>query len=85
MVSATLAGKGAFKDASGAVIFMDFFSGFFRLPNGNVVAANWLGHVNAASYPTTPELLEITPQNKLAWSWGNQSVARYITYAYFVR
>jgi hypothetical protein len=84
-VSATLGGKGAFKDAGGTEIFMDFFSGFFRLSNGNVVAANWLGHVNPANYPTTPELLEITPQNKLAWSWGNQSDARYITYAYFVR
>jgi hypothetical protein len=84
-VSGTLGGKNMVKDAAGAVVFTDFFSGLFVLPNGNAVAANWLGHVNASSYANTPELLEFSPANKLVWSWGNQMLATYITYGYFIR
>lgn len=84
-VSATVAGKGKVKDGSGKAIYTDFFSGFSRLPNGNVVVANWLGHQNPADYPTTPELLELTPSGALVWSWGNQSLATLVTYALVIR
>lgn len=84
-VSATLGGVNTVKDSTGAIVYTDFFSGFFRLPNGNVVAANWLGHQNPALHPNTPELLEFSPANQLVWSWGNQMLATFITYGYFLR
>jgi hypothetical protein len=59
-------------------IGLDFFSGFERLANGNVVVANWLGH-NDAPGQATPHLLEFTPDNKIVWKWGNQDLARQIT------
>jgi hypothetical protein len=59
-------------------IGLDFFSGFEILPNGNLLAANWQGHV-AAPAANTPHLVEFTPANQLVWQWGNQTVARQIT------
>ena len=85
VVTNTVGGKGKFKDSAGAVIFTDFFSGLFRLANGNVVAASWLGHVNSTMYPNTPELFEISPTNTLVWSWGTQALATYVTYGYIIR
>lgn len=61
-----------------ADVGLDFFSGFERLPNGNFIVANWQGH-NMAPKETTPHLLEFTPDNKLVWRWGNQTLARQIT------
>lgn len=84
VVSATVGGPNKVKDAAGVTVFTDFFSGFTVLPNSNVVAANWLGHVDATKYANTPELLELTPAGTLAWSWGNQTLATWITYALFV-
>ncbi len=84
-VLGTVGGKGKFKDASGTVIFSDVFSGVQLLANGNVVVANWLGHVTPADHPSTPELLEISPSNQLVWSWGNQATATWITNGYVVR
>jgi hypothetical protein len=63
---------------------LDFFSGFEILPNGNFVAANWQGHV-AAPAADTPHLVEFTPDNKLVWKWGNQTLARQITNTLILR
>jgi hypothetical protein len=63
---------------------LDFFSGFEILPNGNFVAANWQGHV-AAPAEDTPHLVEFTPDNKLVWKWGNQTLARQITNTLMLR
>jgi hypothetical protein len=63
---------------------LDFFSGFERLTNGNIVAANWQGHI-ASPNPTTPHLVEFTPDNKLVWKWGNQDLARQITNTLILR
>ena len=84
-VSATVGGRGKVKDSKGATVYTDFFSGFSRLENGNVVVANWLGHQNPADYPDTPELLELTPSGVLAWSWGNQKLATLITNVLVIR
>jgi hypothetical protein len=63
---------------------LDFFSGFERLPNGNIVAANWQGHV-ASPAQDTPHLVEFNPANELVWKWGNQDVARQITNTLILR
>jgi hypothetical protein len=65
-------------------IGLDFFSGFEMLPNGNVVAANWQGHVEAPA-ANTPHLVEFDKTNKLVWKWGNQTVARQITNTLILR
>lgn len=45
-----------------------FYAGFQILPNGNYVVTNWQGH--GPSFGTSGvQVLEYTPQGKLAWQW----------------
>jgi hypothetical protein len=62
----------------------DFFTDFRRLPNGNIVVANWQGHI-ASPAETTPHLFELTPGNTVVWSWGTQTLARQATGVYVIR
>lgn len=55
---------------------LDWFSGFHQLPGGNVVVANWLGH---DKWGTGPHLVELTPDNTIAWSWADHDAAMQIT------
>jgi hypothetical protein len=57
---------------------LDYTSGFVHLANGNFVAANWLGHL-AAPPAATPQVVELTPNNKLVWQWGDQALTRNVT------
>jgi hypothetical protein len=84
-ILSTVGGKAMFTS-----IGLDFFSGFVRLgpefgsEAGNFVVANWLGHLSAPA-ATTPHIVEFTPQNKVVWQWGNQTLARQITNVYVFR
>jgi hypothetical protein len=77
--------------------FLDFFSGFVRLPNGDYMVANWLGHLGTPSVDAA-EVVEFAapPKNAIVWKWpvmpvsaaypkGNQSIARQITNVYAYR
>jgi hypothetical protein len=64
--------------------FLDDIQGFVRLPSGNFVATNWLGHISNP-LATTPQLVELTPDNKMVWSFGDQSFARQLTDVYVLR
>jgi putative hemolysin len=75
----TVGGKAMFTS-----IGLDFFSGFVRLPSGDYVVANWLGHLSAPA-AATPHLVQFTPQNKVVWQWGNQTLARQITNVYIIQ
>jgi hypothetical protein len=55
---------------------LDFFSGFERLANGNVVVANWLGH---GKQGTGPHLVEFNAANQLVWSWADHQAAKQVT------
>ena len=55
---------------------LDFCSGWDRLPNGNCVMANWLGHGKQGK---GPHLVEFTPDNKVAWTWADHEAARQVT------
>lgn len=55
---------------------LDFFSGFDVLPNGNVVAANWLGH---GKQGTGPHVVEFDAGNNLVWQWEDHQLAGQIT------
>ncbi len=46
----------------------NFFAGLQILPNGNYVVINWEGHGKDHGAIGT-QLLEYTPEGKLAWSW----------------
>lgn len=41
-----------------------------RLPNGNTVICNWLGHGHLGE---NPHLYEVTPDKKLVWSFGDHA------------
>jgi len=79
-IISTVGGKGA------TFPFLDFFSGFARLSNGNYVVANWLGHL-AAPAADAPEVVEFAapPKNEIVWKWGNQTLARQITNVYVLQ
>lgn len=47
---------------------LKFMTGFHRLPNGNTVMSNWLGHGNLGK---APHLLEVTPDKKIVWTYEN--------------
>jgi hypothetical protein len=66
---------------------LNFVSGFVRLPNGNFVIANWLGHLddNDPTLASRPHVVEITPQNAMVWKWGTQAIARRITNVNVIR
>jgi hypothetical protein len=81
--------------AEHADLGLDFFSGFHRFdgcngsdsattPEGNIIAASWLGHVETPAQDT-PHLIEFTADNQVAWTWGNQDVARQVTNVWVVR
>jgi hypothetical protein len=66
-------------DAKGAVVWelankdlpdapLKFMTGFHRLPNGNTVASNWLGHGHLGK---APHLFEVTPDKKVVWTYAN--------------
>ena len=53
-------------------IRLQFLAGFQRLPNGDTVLANWLGHGHSGS---APQLIEITPDKQVVWTYtGHQTM-----------
>jgi hypothetical protein len=74
----TTGGKGA------TFPFLDFFSGFVRLTNGDYVVANWLGHLTAPA-ANAPEVLQFNAANQIVWQWGNQTLAAVITNVFVLR
>ena len=49
-------------------IRLKFMAGLQRLPNGNTVVSNWLGHGNLG---TGPHLIEITRDKKVVWTFAD--------------
>lgn len=50
-------------------------TGFHRLPNGNTLITNWLGH---GQFGKAPHLMEITPDKRVVWSYANHTDMRTI-------
>lgn len=74
-------------DASGRVVWqvqgddlpgisLKFIAGFHRLPNGNTVIANWLGH---GQFGKAPHLIEITPDKRVVWTYSNHEKLRTVS------
>lgn len=47
---------------------LKFIAGVHRLPNGNTVVCNWLGHGQLGK---APHLIEVTPDKKVVWTYAN--------------
>lgn len=57
-------------------ISLKFMSGFQRLPNGNTVVTNWLGH---GQFGKAPHVIEVTPDKKVVWTFSDHQTMRTIS------
>lgn len=53
-----------------------FMTGLQRLPNGNTVISNWLGH---GKFGTAPHLMEITREKRVLWAFADHQAFRTIS------
>ncbi|HZP58977.1 MAG TPA: hypothetical protein VFB27_01545 [Opitutaceae bacterium] len=49
-------------------VSLKFLSGLQRLPNGNTVLTNWLGH---DQFGRAPHVIEVTPDKKVVWTFSD--------------
>jgi hypothetical protein len=49
-------------------ISLKFMTGLQRLPNGNTLMSNWLGHGHLGQ---APHLIEVTPDKKVVWTFAD--------------
>lgn len=57
-------------------IQLKFMAGVQRLPNGNTVMCNWLGH---RQFGTGPHVIEVTPQKQVVWTFADHQTMRTIS------
>jgi len=57
-------------------ISLKFIAGLHRLPNGNTVIANWLGH---GQFGKAPHIIEITPDKRVVWTSANHQKMRTVS------
>jgi hypothetical protein len=50
-----------------AGVQLKFMAGLERLPNGDTLMANWLGH---KQFGTTADLIEVTPDKRVVWKFS---------------
>jgi hypothetical protein len=55
---------------------LKFLTGFHRLPNGNTLISNWVGH---GQFGNAPHLLEITPDKRVVWTYANHTDMRTVS------
>ncbi|MEI6605445.1 MAG: hypothetical protein WCP35_09055 [Verrucomicrobiota bacterium] len=53
-----------------------FMTGLQRLPNGNTVVSNWLGHNN---FGKAPHLIELTPDKKVVWTFADHAAFKTVS------
>jgi hypothetical protein len=57
-------------------ISLKFMAGFQRLPNGNTVMCNWLGH---GQFGKSAHIIEVTPDKKVVWTFFDHKTMRTIS------
>lgn len=57
-------------------IGLKFMAGLQRLPNGNTVMCNWVGH---GEFGKAPHLIEVTPDKKVVWTFQDHATMRTIS------
>jgi hypothetical protein len=55
---------------------LKFASGFHRLPNGNTVITNWLGH---GQFGKSAHVIEVTPEKKVVWTFADHKTMKTIS------
>lgn len=53
-----------------------FMTGLQRLPNGNTVMSNWLGHGN---FGKAPHVIEVTPDKQVLWTFFDHKTMKTIS------
>ena len=62
-------------------IDLKFMAGLERLPNGNTVMCNWLGH---GSFGKAPHVIEVTRDKKVVWVFGDHPSIRTVSSIYLL-
>ena len=57
-------------------IELKFMTGLQRLPNGNTVMSNWLGH---DQFGKAPHVIEVTRDKRVVWTYGNHRDLRTVS------
>src|SRR5581483_7097118 len=57
-------------------ISLKFMAGLQRLPNGNTLMANWLGH---NQFGRAPDLIEVTPDKRVVWTFADPQALRTVS------
>ena len=57
-------------------IHLAFMTGLQRLPNGNTVMSNWLGHGHLG---TAPHLIEVTRDKQVVWTFADHKTMKTIS------
>ena len=57
-------------------IGLKFMAGLQRLPNGNTVMTNWLGH---GHFGEAPHIIEVTPRKQVVWTYANHADFRTVS------
>ena len=55
---------------------LQFMTGFQRLPNGNTVMTNWLGH---DQFGSAPHIIEVTPEKEVIWTFQDHDTMRTVS------
>jgi hypothetical protein len=57
-------------------IGLKFMAGLHRLPNGNTVMSNWLGH---GQFGNAPHLIEVTRDKRVVWTFGGHKFLKTVS------
>lgn len=57
-------------------ISLKFMTGLQRLPNGDTVMTNWLGH---GHFGEAPHIIEVTPDKRVVWTYSNHADFRTVS------
>lgn len=57
-------------------ISLKFMAGLQRLPNGNTLMSNWLGH---GQFGKAPHLIEVTPDKRVVWTFADHQTMKTIS------
>ncbi len=57
-------------------ISLKFIAGIHRLPNGNTVLSNWVGH---NQFGKAPHLIEVTPDKRVVWTFQDHKTMKTIS------
>ena len=57
-------------------ISLKFMSGLQRLPNGNTVMSNWLGH---GQFGKAPHIIEVTRDKRVVWTFADHETMKTIS------